>query len=330
MKLIKVAAAVLNQTPLAWDGNLANILDGDRRGPRRRRDASSACPSSASPATAARTRFMAGAAGHGVASCSRSSRRRRKGMVVSLGSAAVYHERRSSTPPCLVADGQILGFVAKQFLAGDGIHYEPRWFKPWPSGARARARLTTASAYPLGDLMFDVGGVRIGFEICEDAWVANRPGGELALRGVDIILNPERQPLRLRQVRRSASASCSRARARSASRYLYANLLGNEAGRAIYDGGALIASGGKLLASGPRFSLRRRQLTTAVVDIDATRMSQARTGSFRPDIDGRRERRASSAPFSYPPLPSRVGRRAHRARWETRRRTSRRKSSPAP
>ena len=29
--------------------------------------------------------------------------------------------------------------------------------------------------------------------------------------------------------------------------YLYANLLGNEAGRVIYDGGGLIASGGELL-----------------------------------------------------------------------------------
>ena len=32
--------------------------------------------------------------------------------------------------------------------------------------------------------------------------------------------------------------------------YVYANLLGNESGRVIYDGGALIASGGRLLAAG--------------------------------------------------------------------------------
>ena len=54
--------------------------------------------------------------------------------------------------------------------------------------------------------------------------------------------------------------------------YVYANLLGNEAGRVIYDGGALIASGGKLLAAGPRFSFADRPVTTAVVDVDATRM----------------------------------------------------------
>jgi len=29
---------------------------------------------------------------------------------------------------------RLVGIVAKQHLAGDGIHYEPRWFKPWPAG----------------------------------------------------------------------------------------------------------------------------------------------------------------------------------------------------
>ena len=44
--------------------------------------------------------------------------------------------------------------------------------------------------YPVGDLIFEAGGVKIGFEICEDAWIANRPGRSLYLQGVDIILNP--------------------------------------------------------------------------------------------------------------------------------------------
>ena len=33
------------------------------------------------------------------------------------------------------------GFVAKRALAGDGIHYEPRWFKPWPAGERTTTRV---------------------------------------------------------------------------------------------------------------------------------------------------------------------------------------------
>src|SRR5205085_1657175 len=66
--------------------------------------------------------------------------------------------------------------------------------------------------------------------------------------------------------------------------YVYSNLLGNEAGRIIFDGGTLIATGGKLVSLGQRFSFREQVLTAAVVDVDATRMGQARTGSFRPDV----------------------------------------------
>ncbi|RYY13274.1 MAG: ABC transporter, partial [Chitinophagaceae bacterium] len=41
-----------------------------------------------------------------------------------------------------------------------------------------------------GDIHFDIAGIKIGFEICEDAWVSGRPGSDLALKGIDIILNP--------------------------------------------------------------------------------------------------------------------------------------------
>jgi NAD+ synthase (glutamine-hydrolysing) len=138
--------------------------------------------------------------------------------------------------------------------------------------------------YPLGDVYFDCGGVKIGFEICEDAWVADRPGSDLALRGVDVILNPSASHFAFGKidVRRRFVLEGSRAFGVS---YVYSNLLGNESGRAIYDGGALIASAGRLLAAGPRFSYADWQVTSAVIDVDATRMTQARTGSFRPSFE---------------------------------------------
>lgn len=105
---------------------------------------------------------------------------------------------------------------------------------------------------PIGDLRFDCGGIRIGFEICEDAWAADRPGASLAARGVDIILNPsashfafDKDAIRQRFVLEGSRAFCAT--------YVYANLLGNEAGRAIYDGGVLIATGGRMVAAGRRF-----------------------------------------------------------------------------
>ena len=161
---------------------------------------------------------------------------------------------------CLAVNGRIAGFVAKRFLAGEGLHYEPRWFKPWPRGVRETVTLG-GEDYPIGDLVFDCGGVRIGFEICEDAWVAARPGSDLALAGADIILNPSASHFAFGkfEVRKRMVIEGSRAFNVS---YVYTNLAGNEAGRVIYDGGALVASAGRLLAQGPRFSYRPVHLTS--------------------------------------------------------------------
>jgi NAD+ synthase (glutamine-hydrolysing) len=60
--------------------------------------------------------------------------------------------------------------------------------------------------------------------------------------------------------------------------------LGCEAGRIIYDGGALLASGGRLIAVGDRFSFKDVLVTSAVVDLAQTRMGHARTASFQPDL----------------------------------------------
>ena len=72
--------------------------------------------------------------------------------------------------------------------------------------------------------------------------------------------------------------------------YAYANLLGNEAGRSIYDGGTLIAMGGKMLARGPRFSFADWVLTTAVIDVDRTRRAKAESFSRYQPATGRRQR----------------------------------------
>lgn len=201
------------------------------------------------------------------------------GIVVIVG-VPVYHEKGLYNCAALLANGVVHGFAAKQFLAGDGIHYEPRWFRPWPRGQRDVVAIDDRQV-PIGDILFDVGGVRIGFEICEDAWVADRPGAELALRGADIIANPSASHFAFGKfaVRQRFVIDGSRAFGVA---YLYANLLGNEAGRVIYDGGGLIASGGELLAKGPRLTFFPHELTYATLDIDANRREGARRASHRP------------------------------------------------
>ena len=159
MKLIKVAAAVLNQTPLDWQCNTTNI----------RRAIDSARVTGANVLCLPElciTGYGCEDAFHGAGTHRLAWRILKellpatRAMIVSLG-LPILHQNGLFNCAALVADGRILGFVAKRFLAGDGIHYEPRWFKPWPAGLR-NDLLIDDESFPIGDLSFDCGGVKIG------------------------------------------------------------------------------------------------------------------------------------------------------------------------
>ncbi len=286
MRLVHVGVACLNQTPLAWDTNFANIRDAIARA--RAESVTVLClPELAITGYGCEDAFfMAGVQDLAFQQLERIAELTH-GMVVAVG-LPVYHEKALYNAAALLADGAIVGFTAKQFLAGDGIHYEPRWFKAYPAGGRDELERVSADGtvtrFPLGDLMFDIGGVRIGFEICEDAWVANRPGQDLALRGVDMLLNPSASHFAFGKftVRQRFVTEGSRAFGVA---YLYANLMGDEAGRIIYDGGGLVANAGELVARGRRFSFHDLELSTATVDIDGNRRAGAIRGGHRPRHD---------------------------------------------
>lgn len=158
-----------------------------------------------------------------------------------------------------VSDKKLLGFVCKKHLAGYGIHYEPRWFTPWPEGVLKEISFF-GDTVPCGDQTFTIKDNVIAFEICEDAWVKDRPGIRLAEKGVDVILNPSASHFGLHKVdvRRELVLEGSK---KYSPLYVYANILGNEGGRIIYDGDTLIAQNGKLIGQGKRFSFHDFILT---------------------------------------------------------------------
>lgn len=282
MKLLKVAAAALNQTPLDWENNLQNMLSAIDEA--REAGATVLClPELCITGYGCEDSFHSPGVLETAKEFLNQVAPKTVGMVVSVGLPILYAGAVFNAAALLV-DGKIAGFVCKQHLAGDGIHYEPRWFKPWPDGIDGVLELNGVEL-PIGDLLFDVGGFKIGFEICEDAWVGTRPGASLSSRGVDLVLNPSASHFAFgkHSVRQRFVLEGSRAFHVT---YLYANLCGNESGRAIFDGDVMIASAGEMLACGQRLSFRPVLITTATVDIAATRMSRARTGSFEPDVDG--------------------------------------------
>jgi NAD+ synthase (glutamine-hydrolysing) len=270
MKLIKVGAAVLNQTPLDWEGNRRNIINAIQEA--RNQGVTLLClPELCITGYGCEDAFYAPFVHETALEVLQSILYETKDMIVSVGLPVVIQNKLFNTA-CLIVDGKIIGFVAKRFLAGDGIHYEPRWFMPWKQGERTHISIGNEK-YSVGDYYFEVGGVKIGFEICEDAWVANRPGRYLYESGIEIILNPSASHFAFGKlnVRKRFVLEGSRSFGVT---YLYANLLGNEAGRAIYDGGALIASNGELLAVGERLGFQDQLVTTAVIDVDINKISQ--------------------------------------------------------
>jgi len=308
VRSVRLGAAALNQTPLDWDGNLRRVVLAIDEA--RAAKVSMLClPELALSGYGCEDLFLSPFLAQTAAESLSAVLPHTEGMVVAVG-LPVAHAGVLFNGVAVIADGRVAAIVAKQSLAGDGIHYEPRWFRAWPARVRDEVRLL-GQEVPIGDLRLDFGGVTLGFEICEDAWVARRPGAALALDSVDVIFNPSASHFSFgkREVRRRLVAEGSRAFGVA---YVYANLLGNEAGRAIYDGHTLIAapslsvlpakgpddgvpktsprtSAGEAVIEGPRFSFSETVLVHAAIDLEEIRARRASTASFTPRLPRDRE-----------------------------------------
>ncbi len=304
MKLLRLAAAALNLTPLDWQGNRQRILDAISAA--RQADVSLLClPELAVSGYGCEDAFFSADLAERAKEELLAIAPHTSGLVVAVG-VPISFEAALYDCACVFVDGAIVGLVAKRFLSGDGIHYEPRWFRPWPKRKRSQIQLGE-TVVPLGDYIFDIAGTRIGFEICEDAWVADRPGAQLAMQSVDVILNPSASHFAFGKLEVRKRFVLEGSRAYGAA-YVYANLLGNEAGRIIYDGGSLIASVGKLVAQGPRFSYEDCLLTEAVIDVDENRLQRSRLNQGVVAQDSSTEEvpvyEVISLPFAWPKVSS--------------------------
>jgi NAD+ synthase (glutamine-hydrolysing) len=200
-------------------------------------------------------------------------------IAVAIGLPVVFEGNRYNTA-CLIHNKEILGFYAKQFLANDGIHYETRWFNAWRWISVNKISLPNGQVVPFGNTVFEIEiegkPIKIGFEICEDSWrKEQRPGYSYKQTGVHFILNPSASHFAFGKTKirhddlvvfGSKEFNCV---------YIFANLLGNEAGRAIYDGEVLIAQNGKLICRNSLFSFQDFNVQIASLDLDSVNNSEA-------------------------------------------------------
>ncbi len=297
MKPVKVAAAVLNQIPLDWEGNMRRMLAAIEEA--RRQGCQLLClPELCITGYGCQDAFLSSSLWESAQAALLEVAEECQEMVVAVG-LPLWHGGSLYNAAALIVDGAVAGLVGKQNLAGEGIHYESRWFAPWPAGMVSRTTLAGIDV-PIGDLVFELSGFRIGFEICRDAWVASRPGTDLTRHAVDLILNPSASHFAFGKHATRQRFVLEGSRAFHVG-YVYTNLLGNESGRAIYDGDAMIASNGKMLAECRRFSFADYRVISAVFDIEEARMLRAQWGGGRPDAgeDGRVVR----LPFRFEEAP---------------------------
>ncbi len=280
--LIKIGGASLNQTPLDWIGNRARILQAIEQA--KTEGVSILClPELCISGYGCEDAFHSQGVGESAFRSLLQIVPHTQNIAVALG-VPIHANQVVYNAIAWVCHGELKGIVAKQFLPGQDLYYETRWFKPWPTGL-VRTFTHEDLTVPMGDLIFDLEGLKVGFEICEDAWVIDRPARRLAAYGVDVILNASASHFAFSQFAARQQIVEEGARATSTA-YVYSNLLGCEAGRIIYDGTVLIASGNRgILTEGPRFSYQDVVLTTMVVDVEVNRLQRRKNVNYRPTYE---------------------------------------------
>lgn len=249
---LKIAGATLNQTPLDWSHNTQNIIAAIEKA--REEQVKILClPELCVTGYGCEDLFLSDWLSEKAWEELEKIKTHCKNILVCIG-LPVRFDSITYNGVCVISNEKILGITLKQNLAIDGVHYETRWFQEWVPEKIIELK-RGSEKIQTGDLIYEAHGITFGFEICEDAWIKNRPGFNLCKRGVNLILNPSASHFTLgKSLLREKLITDSSVMFNCA--YLYVNLLGNEAGRMIYDGDIILADSGKLLAQNNRLSFQ--------------------------------------------------------------------------
>ena len=180
--------------------------------------------------------------------------------------------------------GRVVGVVPKTFIPNYGEFYEKRWFDSADGAPEsiASAELGIGGesyTVPVGSSVFDLGGVKVGFEICEDLWAPLPPSTLLCLAGAEVIANlsASNEVIAKREYRRqivtqqSAGSICAYAYCSAGSLESTTDL--------VFSGHSLIAENGKLLCEQEK-PLTSDYILITDVDIERIRSDRAKKSSF--------------------------------------------------
>ena len=264
MKSIKIAGAALNQTPLDWQGNSQNIITAIQEA--KSHDVNVLClPEICLTGYGCEDLFLSDWLHKKVLQQLLEIKEHTEGITVAVGLPLLFQNKLYNCA-CVLSDKKILGFTAKSILANDGIHYESRWFTPWQQEKSEQIEIH-GNHYPIGTNVYEVDQLKFGIEICEDAWHEKRPLEILSKQNVQLVLNLSASHFSFEKSAKRYDLSVPVSKRYNCA-YVYCNLLGNEAGRVVYDGEIIIANQGRLINHNKRFSFKSVNLLTAEISLE--------------------------------------------------------------
>lgn len=178
--------------------------------------------------------------------------------------------------------GKILGIVPKTYLAGNAEFYEPRWFE----SARVLEGRIERISYAGQEcdfgtrLLFCMGELKFGVEICQDLWSPLPPSTYAALQGAQLIVNlSASNEILLKHEYRKSLVSATSSRLFCA--YLYCSSgYGESTQDLVWAGSSLISEYGTILAESERFRLEAQSIC-ADIDIQKLDNLRIKEHSFR-------------------------------------------------
>ncbi|MGE0172831.1 MAG: NAD(+) synthase [Oligoflexales bacterium] len=272
MTIVRIAGATVNQTPLDWSGNFSRIAGCIAAA--KEQDVDLLCLPELcitgyncedmfhSIRVAEKAQFVVGQILPLTA-----------GITISVGCPVLF-ENKMYNSTVIVHNGSVVGISPKKVLPNEGVHYESRWFRPWPFDQVATITFL-GSPTKFGDICYQIGSLKIAVETCEEAWQRMPSQSLWNTLDADIVLNPSASHFGRGKFDTRRTIVKDHSRTYQAC-YVHTNLLGTENGRTIYDGGTIIGHNGTVVALGQRFSFKDWLLTTYDWDLKDTRHKKIR------------------------------------------------------
>lgn len=275
MDILRIAGASLNQVPFDWEGNVRrlSVLIQEAKA----QHVQVLCfPELSVTGYNCEDMFSSVHTARMALSSLEKLMEQSDGITVIVG-LPIYHRGSMFNCAAVLQNRKLLGINAKKILTREGVHYEPRWFRPWPFHHVDPIRIF-GQEVAFGDVTYQLGNLQLGIVICEEAWSSEGTASDSSLSGCELVVNLSASHFALgkSEVRDTLVADASRA---FQAYYLYTNLVGLESGRTIYDGEILLGEFGKISRRAKRFPLNDGSLLVRDIDLDLARVSKLKNRS---------------------------------------------------